>query len=77
MCMKTPKVPKPVEAVQRQAERLPDDGTIAGAVSRRMTDRMRAGASTILSRGSGSGMGATVGGAPAPAMTTGKTLLGQ
>jgi len=67
MCMfSTPDYPDPEMPQERQAERLPDGEAATGA-ARRTTDKMRAGAGTILTSGSG---------VTSAAATDKKTLLG-
>lgn len=68
MCMfSTPDYPEPEMPTERQAQRLPDGQTVQSNTARRMTDRMRAGANTVLTSGSG---------VTESAATGGKTLLG-
>lgn len=67
MCMFKPDVPKPQEVAERSATRLPDGDTARSTAGRRTTDRMRAGADTILTSGNGVTQGAE---------TAKKTLLG-
>lgn len=69
MCMfGSPNIPAPKEIPERQAARSPDAGAVRSTAGRRTQDRARAGASTILT--SGSGLSQT-------APTQGATLLGQ
>lgn len=69
MCMfNSPDIPSPTEIPERQAARAPDAGAARSSAGRRTLDRTRAGASTILT--SGSGLTDT-------AATSGATLLGQ
>jgi hypothetical protein len=63
----TPIMQPPELPPEPQAAKAPDGGTVSSA-ARRVTDRLRAGASTILT----SGQGVTT-----TAPTAGKTLLGQ
>ena len=67
MCMFSPDVPKPEKVAERSATRLPDGDTARSTAGRRTTDRMRAGADTILTSGNGVTQGAE---------TAKKTLLG-
>lgn len=67
MCMFSPDVPKPEQVAERSASRLPDGDTARSTAGRRTTDRMRAGADTILTSGNGVTQGAE---------TAKKTLLG-
>lgn len=70
MCMfSTPDTPPaPEMPPERQAQRLPDGETVRSQTGRRTEDRIRAGADTILTSGSGVTSGAA---------TDKKTLLGQ
>lgn len=69
MCMfNQPDIPAPTQVTERQGARSPDAGAARSSAGRRTTDRVRAGASTILT--SGSGLTNT-------AQTQGATLLGQ
>jgi len=69
MCLfsKPPAPPPPVQPAEYQQQREPDGGMVRDTKGRRVRDRMRAAASTILTSGSG----VTSGG-----MTEQKTLLG-
>lgn len=68
MCMfSQPDYPEPEMPVERQAQRLPDGQTVRSQTGRRTEDRIRAGADTILTSGSGVTQGAA---------TDKKTLLG-
>lgn len=69
MCMfNQPKMTPPALPKEPAQMKQPDGGAVRSSTSRRVTDQMRAGASTILTRGSG---------AMATASTDKKTLLGQ
>lgn len=70
MCMfSTPDTPDPPEPpVEYAQQRQPDAGAVRTATGRRSGDRVRAGARTILTSGSG---------VTAAADTEKKTLLGQ
>jgi len=67
MCL-VPDIPAPQTPAETQAMKQPDQGAVRSDVSRRTTDRMRAGSNTILTSGSG---------VTATAPTQAKTLLGQ
>lgn len=62
-----PDVPEVPVARERAAARAPDNGTVQ-STARRTSDRVRAGASTLLTSGTGVGSQASTGKA---------TLLGQ
>lgn len=62
-----PDIPAPKEIPERQAARLPDGVTAKSTAGRRVEDRARSGANTILTSGSG-----VLNSAP----TQAKTLLG-
>ena len=61
-----PDIPPPTIATEAAAAKMPDQGT-AAAAGNSQANRMRAGASTILTSGSG---------VMSPASTQKKTLLG-
>lgn len=68
MCsFSSPDIPAPQEIPERQSARLPDGETAKSTAGRRMGDRARSGAKTILTSGSG---------VLTPAATQTKTLLG-
>lgn len=68
MCMfSTPDYPDPQMPTEKQAQRLPDGETVRSTTARRTEDRVRAGADTILTSGSG---------VTTSAPTEKKTLLG-
>lgn len=68
MCL-APSIPAaPQLPPEQQAQQLPDSGSVTSNVARRVTDKQRAGANTILTSGSG---------VSAAAPTGQKTLLGQ
>ena len=68
MCNFSPDVPDVQPVPDRAASRLPDGSAAKTAAGRRTGDRVRSGANTILTSGSG---------VSSMAQTSGKTLLGQ
>ncbi|MGX1353378.1 hypothetical protein AB7M49_006999 [Bradyrhizobium elkanii] len=68
MCLAPSMPAAPQLPPETQAQQQPDQGAVRSDASRRVTDRVRAGANTVLTSGSG----------VATAAPTGqKTLLGQ
>ncbi|RJT41998.1 hypothetical protein D3227_04785 [Mesorhizobium waimense] len=69
MCMfNTPNQDEPTLPPETAAMREPDQGAVRAGVGKRATDKLRSGANTILTSGSG---------VTAAAPTDKKTLLGQ